>query len=287
MDVYKIERNGEVVYVGSTTRDWQTRWMEHRCCLRRGDHRNSHMQSSWDKWGEEAFTCHLIESVEDDTERLVEREQYWMNTLNTQANGYNQKDAGDVGSHSEETCEKISKALTGIKRSAATRKRMSEARKGRTTSEETRKKLSAALKGREINERTREAARQLCLSRVGEKNPCWGRKQPAEERAKRSESMKRWVEEVGFSEEHKQKISESLMGHEVSEEARVKISDKLSGRELSDEHRKNIAAGMKGRVVSEATREKIRQKAKERWAKKRAENAAKAESTDPALEEKS
>ncbi len=110
---------------------------------------------------------------------------------------------------------------------------------------------------------------------------------PAEERAKRSESMKRWVEEVGFSEEHKQKISESLMGHEVSEEARVKISDKLSGRELSDEHRKNIAAGMKGRVVSEATREKIRQKAKERWAKKRAENAAKAESTDPALEEKS
>lgn len=50
--------------------------------------------------------------------------------------------------HSEESKEKTSKALKGIKRSSETKERMSKAQKGKIFTEETRRKIGEAGKGR-------------------------------------------------------------------------------------------------------------------------------------------
>ena len=43
-----------------------------------------------------------------------------------------------------------------------------------------------------------------------------------------------------FSEEHKSKITEAKMGHEVSEETREKLSKAFKGKPISEEHKQNI-----------------------------------------------
>lgn len=70
-----------------------------------------------------------------------------------------------------------------------------------------------------------------------------------------------WIEYPEPSEEHKQNLSESLSGRELSEEHREKLSgqdyyqseeyrekmsDALSGREVTDEHRQKISESMSG-----------------------------------------
>lgn len=84
-----------------------------------------------------------------------------------------------------------------------------------------------------------------------------------------------------YSDEHKRKISETLMGHSVSEETRVKISEKNKGKSppnkgipmsneqkeklekyrkenpITDEVRKKISDSQKGRIQTEETRKKI------------------------------
>lgn len=56
---------------------------------------------------------------------------------------------------------------------------------------------------------------------------------------------------VTLSEEHRQKISEALMGHPVSEETRQRIGNFWRGKSLSDEHRQKISKTMMGHPVAE------------------------------------
>jgi group I intron endonuclease len=56
------------------------------------------------------------------------------------------------------------------------------------------------------------------------------------------------------TEEHKQKISQALMGHEVSQETRDKISKSGAGKIRSDEFKKSVSASLTGRERSEEHR---------------------------------
>ena len=47
-------------YIGQTTR-LERRFREHRRNLRQNQHENSHLQRSWNKYGEENFTFNIIE----------------------------------------------------------------------------------------------------------------------------------------------------------------------------------------------------------------------------------
>lgn len=69
---------------------------EHKRYLREKRHGNSYLQRAWDKYGEEAFMFVVLERIEEPTkEKLVQREQAWMNELQSfiRAKGYNLKDA--------------------------------------------------------------------------------------------------------------------------------------------------------------------------------------------------
>lgn len=60
-------------------------------------------------------------------------------------------------------------------------------------------------------ERTDETKKKISESKIGEKNPNFGKH---------------------FSEEHKKKLSEALSGHEVSEETRKKISENIPSKQV-------------------------------------------------------
>jgi group I intron endonuclease len=75
--IYKI-RNvvNNKFYVGSTT-DTRERFRTHRSRLRKGVHHCRHLQSSWNKYGEDCFKFEVQEVIED-AAKLWEAEERWL-----------------------------------------------------------------------------------------------------------------------------------------------------------------------------------------------------------------
>ena len=87
--IYKIVNNitGKI-YIGSA-KYLIKRCLDHRRNLVNNVHKNKYLQRSWNFYGWQAFEFLLVELVED-TSKLLEREQYWIDTLNTiNPNRYN------------------------------------------------------------------------------------------------------------------------------------------------------------------------------------------------------
>lgn len=75
--IYKITNTiTNKFYIGSASFVY-SRWGQHRKRLRENTHFNKHLQSSWNKYGEESFIFSIIENVID-KKKLIEREQYWL-----------------------------------------------------------------------------------------------------------------------------------------------------------------------------------------------------------------
>ena len=111
-------------YIGQTTAGFENRIYAHKLALKYKKHKNPHLQSSWEKYGENSFSFYVVEylgpNASDDF--ITQREAFWIgfyDALNP-ACGFNLKEAGSQGKLSDET-----------------KKRMSEKRKGFTPSPET------------------------------------------------------------------------------------------------------------------------------------------------------
>ena len=77
------------LYVGSSVRV-RVRLRQHRSSLEKGLHHSCYLQRVWDKEQAEAFTACLLEQVIE-RDRLVEREQYWIDRCNAYVNGFNSR----------------------------------------------------------------------------------------------------------------------------------------------------------------------------------------------------
>lgn len=78
--IYKIVcTTNNKIYIGSSL-NIKKRWRYHVQDLKRGNHRNSHLQRAWNKYGSEMFKFLIIEIVPK-SENLINREQYWLDTL--------------------------------------------------------------------------------------------------------------------------------------------------------------------------------------------------------------
>ena len=77
---------------------------------------NCHLINSWHLYGKENFTYTILEVIEKDTEielNLREREIFWIKELKCIKEGYNIREDSDTGMiMSDETKQKISKAVT-------------------------------------------------------------------------------------------------------------------------------------------------------------------------------
>ncbi len=142
--IYQI-RGPDKVYIGQA-QNITDRFRAHRHRLNKGDHRNKHLQSAWNKYGESAFVFELLAffSLED----LNKAEQAALDSIH--ANGkYNiavcAEAFGRGLKRSEETRRKLSLANIGNKRML-----------GKKHSEESKKKMSLASFGKPKSLQMRE-----------------------------------------------------------------------------------------------------------------------------------
>lgn len=77
-------------YVGSAKRGLADRKYTHLRQLVAGNHHSILLQRAWDKYGEDCFRWIVLEKVRD-ADKLIEREQFWLDKLQTfkKRRGYN------------------------------------------------------------------------------------------------------------------------------------------------------------------------------------------------------
>ena len=115
--VYMIKNsvNGKI-YIGCSV-DVNRRFNSHKNKLVNGNHSNLHLQQSWNKYSQSAFTFEIIEECDDSI--LYEREHYYATYYNTLDNkiGYNKLPTSNnkrPAYLTEEIKQKISKSRKGI-----------------------------------------------------------------------------------------------------------------------------------------------------------------------------
>ena len=224
-------------YIGQTNR-YNKRIYHHFS----GHSTSPHLRNAIKKYGESAFTVHILEVclIED----LDAREIFWIATFDTITTGYNLTKGGE--------------GVRGYNPTPETRRKLSEAAKGRVASPETRQKLSEFRRGNQYNK---------------------GRKASLETRMKMSETQKQ-IENKRFTDGHhtpeaKRKISEASKGnqhrkgHTPSSETRKKLSNAMKDKVRTPEHCKNLSESLRGRKLSDEHCLKISevQKGREPWNK--------------------
>lgn len=259
--IYKITNttNGKV-YVGSAV-NFDTRWKEHIRELRKGTHHSSALQNAWNKYGEEKFEFSIIEECERTRKVLLGREQYWMDTLESVAKGYNiAKTAGSqlgMKQSPEAIAARVEKN-TGKKRTPETRARMSEAQSNR--SPEWCANISASKK-RYWSEKGTDSIK-------GENNPMYGKSPSQETLEKMSKSLtgKRHTQETkdrlseimkNRSSEFIEEIAQKNRGKKRTPEQRAKMSEVQSNR--SPEWIEKNAAANRGKKRTPEQCERMRQ----------------------------
>lgn len=210
--IYKIEHiaSGKI-YVGSAV-NFRIRWNDHKKSLRKNKHHNRKLQCAWNKYGEPAFAFSIIEHVHD-KQRLIEREQFWIDELNAVASGYNI--APTAGSS------------LGVKYPFIPRKPLSQ---------EHRAKISLMALNRDP-EQVKKSVSAMWAARRKECSP--------ETRAKIGAVHRGKI----VSPETRAKISASCIGRRLSKETREKISAKSRSQirgPLTPETRNKISAALKG-----------------------------------------
>jgi group I intron endonuclease len=191
--IYKIENNiNDKIYIGSTE-NFKLRYNQHKHHLLKGTHHSRILQNFVNKYG---FNCLSFKIIEENVINLIEREQFYIDTLNPFFNirkiADSMKDTKRTESqkkymveqrmikspykkgwkHSKETLEKISNNRKGIKQSQETKIKIGIANKGRLVSSETKIKISKSTKGKVINESTKI---KLSEQKKGILNPMYGK----------------------------------------------------------------------------------------------------------------
>lgn len=116
--VYKIQNKiNNKIYIGSAV-DIKKRWRDHKWYLKNNIHHNSHLQSSWNKYGANSFYFSI--ELECSIENLLIKEKEFMLKYNTFDNnyGYNVNDPEHIflnRKHSIKTKQLLSSQKIGDK----------------------------------------------------------------------------------------------------------------------------------------------------------------------------
>ena len=163
--IYRIKNiTTDQCYYGSSI-DIDLRFRVHKSQLRSNKHHNIHLQNAWNKYGEENFEFIIIEECESNKEILLEREQFYIDSLRPYYNLLPTAGSRLGSKASEETKAKQSKSMMGKnvgkthtlemresmkithKHTEQSKKKLSDAHTGKILKEETKKKMSEAHLG--------------------------------------------------------------------------------------------------------------------------------------------
>lgn len=116
-------------YYGQTGENFKRRYWHHKWKLNEGNHDNQHLQSAFNKYGEENFVFEIVEIITEN-DKLDEREIHYISTCD---NNYNILGGGGGrrGVHMSEHAKRLvgeanRKHMTGRKASNETRAKMSK-----------------------------------------------------------------------------------------------------------------------------------------------------------------
>jgi len=210
--IYQIQsKSNNKIYVGSAV-NLRGRKQHHFQDLKHNKHHSIYLQRHYNKYGKDDLQFSILEFCEK--EKLIEREQFYIDTLKPEFNIC--KIAGSCLGifHSEETKKKNSAARIGKPLSEKTKKKMSKAHNGHPVSKETKQKLSIAnigvnhpMFGKHHSEETKQ---KMSIAQTGEKHAMFGKQLPEETKQKisiaQSGENNFWFGKH-HSEETKQKMS--------------------------------------------------------------------------------
>lgn len=152
--VYKIKNLvNNKVYIGSSVHVLK-RWCEHIVRLNSKTHHSIYLTNAWHKYGRDNFIFEVLEYCEK--EKLVEREQYWMDMYNAYDKNFGYNLRIDAESNrglppSKETRIKLSVSNTGLKRSEETKRKIKE----RIFTKEWRDNISKSQIGKTVSQKTK------------------------------------------------------------------------------------------------------------------------------------
>lgn len=195
--IYKITNlaNGKF-YIGSTMHKFVKRKSEHVTALQKGYHFNSHLQSAWNKYGEENFTFEVIQEFIDgmDQVEVLKKELEIIESLCPEYNICRKTAGGKLGrTLSEEEKKKIGDIHRGKRHSEETILKIKEVRKRQIITEDHKRKISESSKGRKIiktkpnSDKQKETARKLLLYHSQSKTGLYSE----EVNKKKSDTLKR------------------------------------------------------------------------------------------------
>lgn len=213
--IYQIlNTNNGKMYVGSAI-NIAARWKTHQSHLRNGKHHSKHLQSSWDRHGESAFSFTILQAVKD-AAHLLQCEDEWIQRLKSadRSRGYNicLRAGSQLGMrHSAEARQKISAANKGKAKTPEHQAAINEALRGRRLSDDHCKKIAKNQTGRKASDQTRQKMREANSDRKSTLSP---------------EAYERMVTaNVGrkFSDEHRARIAEANRRRTATPETKEKI----------------------------------------------------------------
>lgn len=209
--IYKITNlvNGKF-YIGSTMHKFVKRKSEHTTALQKGYHFNSHLQSAWNKYGEENFNFEILEEFIDEIDQVevLKKELEIIESLCPEYNICRKTAGGKLGrTLSEEEKKKIGEIHRGKRHSEETILKIKEARKRQIITEDHKRKISESLRGK-----------------PGRNT---GNKQSEEQKKKNSEFLKnqRLTNSGIFSPESLTKRTSNMIERNRTPEMRKRISD--------------------------------------------------------------
>jgi len=249
--IYKIvNRQTKKKYIGSAI-NYKQRWSIHLTLLKQNQHHSRHLQSSFNKYGEHSFIFMVIEVVKN-TDKLLEREQYWMDYYQSHNDGFGYN-----------ICPK-SKSPLGVKHSLETKNQTSKNMKRLWGNAEFRKKMAKSNNDPKLLEtRVEYAKKQWDDPDIKRKMVDAMRKTYSEKtrkplvttqelRSKMSDHTKRnWADPLV-----REKRISGLKGKIRSLEHCLKLSTVQKGRKFSQEHKNKISQSLKGKKPSIETIEK-------------------------------
>lgn len=150
--IYKITAPSGRSYIGSAV-NFRRRWNGHKTRLRNNRHHCPGLQQAALKYGLDSLVFSIVELVPRD--RLLHREQEYLDANWTQLYNCVPKAGSTYGfAPTQQTRDKISNALQGLKRSPETKARMAAAQTGKSLSVATRLKISLVQIGRKQSQAT-------------------------------------------------------------------------------------------------------------------------------------
>lgn len=215
------------IYIGSASKNFHHRWNTHATELRKGVHKNPPLQAAWNKYGEDAFSFHVME--ECSREECVSREQYWMDRLLPFTQHFN--------------ISKTAGSCLGVKLSPEHCSKIGAAQRGRKHTEESKAKLSASLRARKWKLSPEHLAKMIA-----------GRKPRTDAfRKSISDRMKGripWNKGMPMLPHVQEALIKANTGKCISYEQRAAISARHKGSKRTDEFNESQRARQLARVAA-------------------------------------